>query len=195
MKYADLKEGMEVAVDRGDRPPGRAIVLSGSWEYRRYPGPPGHYPAKKLDRRHVPCAVAYRDCWEPDLVAVTKVQGPYAEVRAAYDYVQAQLAEERRIAEERRVGYRKRRLAVVERIIARYPDSELAKELRDLSGSFRPSVPECDVVIPVALMERILDGEREEPHNNPDCGHQCFVIGGPFISHDPNCPIHGRAKE
>lgn len=25
-----------------------------------------------------------------------------------------------------------------------------------------------------------------------DCGHQCFIIGGPFIAQDPNCPVHGR---
>ncbi len=23
------------------------------------------------------------------------------------------------------------------------------------------------------------------------CGHQCFIIGGPFISEDPECPVHG----
>lgn len=26
---------------------------------------------------------------------------------------------------------------------------------------------------------------------NSDCGHECFVIGGPFISEDPDCPVHG----
>lgn len=23
------------------------------------------------------------------------------------------------------------------------------------------------------------------------CASQCYVIGGPWISYDPNCPIHG----
>ena len=32
-----------------------------------------------------------------------------------------------------------------------------------------------------------------EPKN--DCGHQCFVIGGPFIAEDPACPVHGTAHE
>ncbi len=27
-----------------------------------------------------------------------------------------------------------------------------------------------------------------------DCGHQCFIIGGPFISEDPSCPEHGSAR-
>lgn len=26
-----------------------------------------------------------------------------------------------------------------------------------------------------------------------DCGHQCFIIGGPFIAEDPNCPVHGKS--
>jgi hypothetical protein len=25
------------------------------------------------------------------------------------------------------------------------------------------------------------------------CGRQCFVIGGPWISEDPECPEHGAA--
>ncbi len=29
----------------------------------------------------------------------------------------------------------------------------------------------------------------------PDtCGHQCFIIGGPFIAEDPACPVHGAQK-
>ena len=24
-----------------------------------------------------------------------------------------------------------------------------------------------------------------------DCGHQCHIIGGPFIAEDPDCPVHG----
>jgi hypothetical protein len=30
---------------------------------------------------------------------------------------------------------------------------------------------------------------KEEVVN--DCGHPCFIIGGPFISEDPTCPVHG----
>lgn len=29
---------------------------------------------------------------------------------------------------------------------------------------------------------------------NSDCGHQCFIIGGPFVSEDPNCPMHGSVS-
>lgn len=28
-----------------------------------------------------------------------------------------------------------------------------------------------------------------------DCGHQCFVIGGPWIAEDPMCPEHGVAAQ
>jgi len=27
-----------------------------------------------------------------------------------------------------------------------------------------------------------------------DCGRQCFIIGGPFIAEDPDCPVHGRQQ-
>lgn len=27
------------------------------------------------------------------------------------------------------------------------------------------------------------------------CSHDCFVIGGPWIDEDPNCPIHGREAQ
>jgi hypothetical protein len=28
-----------------------------------------------------------------------------------------------------------------------------------------------------------------------DCGHQCFVIGGPFVRYDPDCPVHGLNRD
>ncbi len=24
-----------------------------------------------------------------------------------------------------------------------------------------------------------------------DCGHQCHMVGGPWIAENPDCPIHG----
>jgi hypothetical protein len=24
-----------------------------------------------------------------------------------------------------------------------------------------------------------------------DCGHECYRIGGPWITYDPSCPVHG----
>lgn len=24
-----------------------------------------------------------------------------------------------------------------------------------------------------------------------DCGHECFMIGGPYIAENPDCPVHG----
>lgn len=24
------------------------------------------------------------------------------------------------------------------------------------------------------------------------CDHECYMIGGPWIAENPNCPIHGR---
>lgn len=27
---------------------------------------------------------------------------------------------------------------------------------------------------------------------NSNCGRECFIIGGPWISEDPDCPVHGR---
>lgn len=27
-----------------------------------------------------------------------------------------------------------------------------------------------------------------------DCGHECFIIGGPFIAEDPSCPVHGTNR-
>ena len=27
------------------------------------------------------------------------------------------------------------------------------------------------------------------------CGHQCFIIGGPFIAEDPTCPTHGTHQK
>jgi hypothetical protein len=31
-----------------------------------------------------------------------------------------------------------------------------------------------------------------KPAPKNDCGHQCFIIGGPFIAEDPACPVHGH---
>lgn len=31
----------------------------------------------------------------------------------------------------------------------------------------------------------------EEASDLSDCGRGCFVIGGPFITYDPGCPMHG----
>jgi hypothetical protein len=28
-----------------------------------------------------------------------------------------------------------------------------------------------------------------------DCGHQCYIIGGPFIAEDPSCPVHGTQAQ
>ena len=27
-----------------------------------------------------------------------------------------------------------------------------------------------------------------------DCGYECFLIGGPWIAENPNCPVHGSNK-
>lgn len=27
------------------------------------------------------------------------------------------------------------------------------------------------------------------------CGHECYVIGGPFIAEDPACPVHGTQAQ
>lgn len=26
------------------------------------------------------------------------------------------------------------------------------------------------------------------------CGHECYMVGGPWISENPNCPVHGANK-
>lgn len=28
-----------------------------------------------------------------------------------------------------------------------------------------------------------------------NCGHDCFLIGGPWIAENPNCPIHGANRK
>ena len=27
--------------------------------------------------------------------------------------------------------------------------------------------------------------------NMSNCGYQCYIIGGPYISENPDCPVHG----
>lgn len=27
------------------------------------------------------------------------------------------------------------------------------------------------------------------------CGHQCYIIGGPFIAENPDCPVHGTEAQ
>lgn len=33
----------------------------------------------------------------------------------------------------------------------------------------------------------------EEAMALSDCGRGCYIIGGPLISYDPDCPLHGDA--
>jgi hypothetical protein len=48
--------------------------------------------------------------------------------------------------------------------------------------------------IPCQCVSRDDEEEDHEVIVNT-CGHQCYIIGGPFISYDPCCPTCSRTSD